>query len=55
MINALKQLKKAYAKYNPTTGEGANELLKAYIHYQIKCAEVDAALKKVGKIYGRDY
>lgn len=50
MINAIKNVRVAWENYNSETGEGANELLKASLHYISKKAEFDEALEKVGKI-----
>jgi hypothetical protein len=47
MIKAIEKLTKAFANYNKTTGEGANELLLAYFAYQRKSREVNEALERV--------
>lgn len=51
MLNAMKNLREAFANYNSTTGEGANELIKAYCAYQRKNGEVSEALERVEKIF----
>lgn len=52
MINALKKLNRAKANYNSTTGEGANDYLKALLTYLDKSREVEIALNKVQEILG---
>lgn len=51
MIKAIEKLRKAYLSYNPASGEGANELIKAYAYFNSKSREVDEALERVRKIF----